>query len=212
MKKKIVVAPSLLSSNFSRLGDDVKRMEQAGADMLHVDIMDGHFVPNITIGPKVVSFIRKCTKLPLDVHLMISDPKKFAPEFIKAGANIVTFHIETAPKPEALIKEIKKLGARPGIVVNPPTPISSIDKVLDLLDFVLIMSVNPGFAGQSFIDSALDKLKALRKKFDGDIEIDGGINEKTGRLAREAGANVFVAGTYVFGSKDPKKAIASLRG
>ncbi len=211
MKKKIIVAPSLLSADFARLGEDAKRMQDAQADMLHIDIMDGHFVSNITIGPKVVAAIKKSTNLPLDVHLMISEPKKYAKNFIDAGADIVTFHIEVEPEPAGLIEEIKRLNARPGIVLNPPTPLKKIEKTLNLLDFILVMSVNPGFAGQSFIDSTLSKIKELRSKFDKDIEVDGGITKETAKPVVEAGANVLVAGTYVFGAKNPKEAIESLR-
>jgi len=211
MSKKIMISPSLLSADFSKLGDEAKRMQDCGADMLHIDVMDGHFVPNITIGPKVVAAIKKHTTLPLDVHLMISEPDKYAKNFIDAGADILTFHIEVIPEPAGLIEEIKKMGARPGIVLNPPTQLKTIEGALSLLDFCLVMSVNPGFAGQSFIDSALDKIKELRSKFDKDIQVDGGINEETGKLAVAAGANVLVAGSYIFGSDNPKEAIDKLK-
>jgi len=211
MDKKIMISPSLLSADFSKLGDEAKRMQDCGADMLHIDVMDGHFVPNITIGPKVVAAIKKHTTLPLDVHLMISEPDKYAKNFIDAGADILTFHIEVIPEPAGLIEEIKKMGARPGIVLNPPTQLKTIEGALSLLDFCLVMSVNPGFAGQSFIDSALDKIKELRSKFDKDIQVDGGINEETGKLAVAAGANVLVAGSYIFGSDNPKEAIDKLK-
>jgi len=206
-----MISPSLLSADFSKLGDEAKRMQDCGADMLHIDVMDGHFVPNITIGPKVVAAIKKHTTLPLDVHLMISEPDKYAKNFIDAGADILTFHIEVIPEPAGLIEEIKKMGARPGIVLNPPTQLKTIEGALSLLDFCLVMSVNPGFAGQSFIDSALDKIKELRSKFDKDIQVDGGINEETGKLAVAAGANVLVAGSYIFGSDNPKEAIDKLK-
>lgn len=211
MRKKILIAPSMLSADFSRLGDEAKRMEQAGADMLHIDVMDGHFVPNITIGPVVVEYVKKCVRIPLDVHLMISEPEKYSGRFIQAGADILTFHIEAHPEPAALIEEIKKEGARPGLVINPPTPFSKLQPYCKCVDFVLIMSVNPGFAGQKFINSALDKARALRKIYDKDIEIDGGINYETAKQATGAGVNVLVAGSFIFGKKDARQIIKKLR-
>ncbi len=212
MRKKILIAPSMLSCDFSRISEEARRMEDSGADMLHIDVMDGHFVPNITIGPVVVEHIRKCVKLPLDVHLMITNPEKYSKEFIRAGADIVTFHIEACRNPQPLLQEIKKMGVKAGLVINPPTDFSMIEPYCKYADMVLIMSVNPGFAGQKFIDSVLDKVRALRKIYDKDIEIDGGINNETAKLAVNAGANVLVAGSYIFGSKDPRETIKKLRG
>ena len=212
MKKNILISPSLLSADFSSLGTEAKRMQDAGADMLHIDVMDGHFVPNITIGPIVVEHLKKCVKVPLDVHLMISEPEKYSKRFIESGADIVTFHIEACPEPAALIDEIKKNKARPGLVINPPTPFSKLKPFCNLVDFILVMSVNPGFAGQKFIAPVLDKVKELRKIYDKDIEIDGGINYETAKSAIEAGVNVLVAGSFIFSSKNPKETIGNLRG
>ena len=212
MRKKILIAPSMLSADFSKLGDEAKRMQGSGADILHIDVMDGHFVPNITIGPVVVEHIKKCVKIPLDVHLMISEPDKYYKQFITAGADIVTFHIEASPNPVKLINEIKKAGARPGLVINPPTPFADLKPYSKDVDFILIMSVNPGFAGQKFIDSVLSKVKELRKIYDKDIEIDGGINYETAKLAIDAGVNVLVAGSFIFSSNDAKDTIKKLRG
>ncbi len=210
---KIKVAPSLLSADFSRLAEDIKRVERAGADMLHVDIMDGHFVPNITIGPVVVKYMRKVTKLPLDVHLMIRDPKKYLDPFVSAGSDMLTVHIETASLKEikAMAKDLKKKGVKFGVSLNPATPLSKIEPALKYADFVLVMSVNPGFGGQAFIPSVVTKIRELRKIFKKDIAVDGGINAATGKLVRGAGANILAAGSYIFGAKNTKKAIESLR-
>lgn len=212
MNRKIMIAPSMLSADFSKLGQDVKRMQESGADMLHIDVMDGHFVPNITIGPVVVEYIKKHIKIPLDVHLMIVQPEKYYKQFIAAGADILTFHIEACQKPLKLIKEIRVSGSRPGLVINPPTAFSKLKPFCKYVDFVLVMSVNPGFAGQKFIPQVLDKVKELRKIYDKDIEIDGGINYETAKLAIEAGVNVLVAGSFIFSSKDVKETIKKLRG
>jgi ribulose-phosphate 3-epimerase len=209
----VLVAPSLLSADFSRLASDIHQVEKAGADMLHVDVMDGHFVPNITIGPVVVKDIRKVTSLPLEAHLMIENPGKFIAPFVKAGSNMITVHIETVTKD--LIREIKRdlesAGVKLGISLNPPTPLESIRDVLDYADFVLVMSVNPGFGGQEFIPGAVDKIRELRKIYTKDIAVDGGINDKTGKLAVDAGANILAAGSYIFKAGDYSKAIRSLR-
>jgi len=212
MKNKILIAPSMLSADFSCLGTEAKKMQDSGADMLHIDVMDGHFVPNITIGPAVVEAIKKCIKIPLDVHLMISEPEKYSKQFISAGADIVTFHIEACPNPVSLIGEIKKNKARPGLVINPPTDFSKLKPYCKYVDFILVMSVNPGFAGQKFIPTVLSKVKDLRKIYDKDIEIDGGINYETAKLAIDAGVNVLVAGSFIFGSENTKEAISNLRG
>lgn len=211
MKKKILIAPSMLSADFSRLKEEAKRMEDSGADMLHIDVMDGHFVDNITIGPVVVEYIKKSVKIPLDVHLMIADPVKYSKDFIKAGADIITFHIEACPEPEQLLQDIKSKGAKAGLVINPPTPFSKMEPYCKYADMVLVMSVNPGFPGQKFIDSVLDKVKALSKVYDKDIEIDGGINYETAKLSVAAGVNVLVAGSFIFSSKDAKETIKKLR-
>ena len=211
MKNKILIAPSMLSADFSKLGQEAKKMQESGADMLHIDVMDGHFVPNITIGPVVVEYIKKHIKIPLDVHLMITEPEKYYKQFIVAGADILTFHIEVCPKPVRLIEEIRAAGARPGLVINPPTPFSKLKPYCKDVDFILIMSVNPGFAGQKFIQDVLDKVKELRKIYNKDIEIDGGINYETAKLSIEAGVNVLVAGSFIFGSKDVKETIVRLR-
>ncbi|MCX5716161.1 MAG: ribulose-phosphate 3-epimerase [Candidatus Omnitrophica bacterium] len=209
--KKILVAPSLLSADFANLQQDIKRVEAAGADWLHVDVMDGHFVPNITIGPVVVRSVRNITKLPLDVHLMISDPAKYVEPFIKAGSDLITFHIEAIKDPEAVIRLIKSFKKRAGVSIKPKTDTSSIKAILDKVDLVLVMSVEPGFGGQEFIESAVPKIKELRKVYKGDISVDGGINDKNAPGVIEAGANILVAGNYVFGAKDMNDAIRRLR-
>jgi ribulose-phosphate 3-epimerase len=210
---KIKVAPSLLSADFSCLAADIKKVEKAGADMLHVDVMDGHFVPNITIGPVVVKYIRKTAKLPLDVHLMIENPQKYIPAFIDAGSDMITVHIETISL--AKIKEqskfLKAKGIKFGVSLNPATPLAKIKPVLKYFDFVLVMSVNPGFGGQAFIEGAVPKISQLRAIFRGDIAVDGGINDLTAKRVIKAGANVLAAGSYVFGAKDKFKAIERIR-
>lgn len=210
---KILVAPSILSADFSCLDKEIKKIEKGGADLIHVDVMDGHFVPNITIGPGVVKCMRKVTKLPLDVHLMIENPQKYVDEFIAAGSDMITVHIETVSGPglRALSSKLKKKGMKFGISLNPSTPLTKIKNVLNLVDFVLIMSVNPGFGGQAFIAGAVSKIKQLRAIYDGDIAVDGGINKKTGKLVVEAGANVLAAGSYIFSARNVRKAIESLR-
>jgi len=209
----VKVAPSILSADFSNLGAELKKVQRAGADLLHVDIMDGHFVPNITIGPVVVRYIRKTTNLPLDVHLMIDNPAKYIDAFVEAGSDMITVHIEVVTLKElaAIAKGLKKKGVKLGISLNPATPLAKIKKALALVDFVLVMSVNPGFGGQAFIPSALTKIRQLRSIFKKDIAVDGGINNVTGSLVKEAGANVLAAGSYIFGAKNTKKAINSLR-
>ncbi|MEM7173327.1 MAG: ribulose-phosphate 3-epimerase [Pseudomonadota bacterium] len=203
MKKHVKIAPSILASDFSRLGEEVRAITDAGADYVHVDVMDGHFVPNITIGPDVVAAIRKHSSLPFDVHLMISPADPFLSAFADAGADIITVHPEAGAHLHRSLQEIKNLGKRAGLVLNPGTPPEVVDPVMDLLDLILVMSVNPGFGGQKFIASALPKLTALRQKIDNsgrtiELEVDGGINFETAPQAIAAGADVLVAGTATF--------------
>ena len=208
----IKIAPSLLAANFATLAQEVRRMETAGADLFHVDVMDGHFVPNLTIGPVIVQAIRDSTSLPLDVHLMIKEPERFVEQFAKAGANGLTIHVEAAgKKTPALLQKIKGLGLRAGLALSPQTPLSKAIPFLSQVDLVLVMSVHPGFGGQSFIPSVLPKVSQLREIFKGDIEVDGGINAQTAKQAVERGANILVAGTYLFRAEDPKEAMMNLR-
>jgi len=210
---RIKVAPSLLSADFSCLAREIKKVERAGADMLHIDVMDGHFVPNITIGPVVVKYIRRVTRLPLDVHLMIENPEKFIAAFVKAGSDMITLHIETISKSKLKSQKAKlnARGVKLGISLNPATPLTKVKRVLSLVDFVLVMSVNPGFGGQAFIPKALIKIRQLRSIYDGDIAVDGGINEKTAKQVIRAGANILAAGSYIFGARDVKSAIERIR-
>jgi len=212
----IKIAPSILSADFARLGEEVRAVASAGADYIHVDVMDGHFVPNITIGPLVVAAVRKVTDRPLDVHLMIENPDLYIPEFAKAGADIITVHQEAVPHLHRTVQLIKSLGKKAGVSINPATPVSTLDVILDDLDLVLVMTVNPGFGGQGFIASGLDKIAALRREIDRrgltvELEVDGGV--KTDNIARvaAAGADVFVAGSAVFGAADYAATIAELR-
>lgn len=206
------IAPSLLSCDFSRIAEEIKKVEEAGADWLHLDVMDGHFVPNLTIGPPVIKAIRKCTKLPLDVHLMITDPMRYAEAFVSAGADSCTFHVETVAEPKRAIEKFRSLKVRVGITLNPATAVSKIQRYLKDVDLVLIMSVNPGFGGQSFMPEMLSKVEIVRQwGFQGDLEIDGGINSETIALAAKSGANVFVAGHAIFSKPDYKSSIAQLR-
>ncbi len=209
--KKILVAPSLLSADFAELKKDIRRVEEAGADWLHIDVMDGHFVPNITIGPVVVKAIKKAAKVPLDVHLMIADPEKYALPFIHAGSDIVTFHVEAIKDVPAVISLIKTNGKKVGISIKPNTGVSAITPYLKQVDLVLVMSVEPGFGGQDFMDISLPKIKELRRIYKGDISVDGGINEENAVLVKEAGANILVAGNYVFSAKNAKDAIRRLK-
>jgi len=217
MSRSVLIAPSILSADFGRLADEVRAVEQAGADYIHVDVMDGRFVPNITLGPVLVEAVRRATRLPLDVHLMIVEPEKYVEAFAAAGANLISVHVETSPHLHRTLHQIRQAGARPAAVLNPATPVELVGDVLDDLDMVLVMSVNPGFGGQRFIPRALDKIRRLRQLLNSrglkvDIEVDGGIDPDTAPKAIEAGANVLVAGTAVFHAKDYRAAIAALRG
>ena len=212
-----IIAPSLLAANFVRLAEDIAKVEAAGADWLHLDIMDGHFVPNLTFGPPIVAAIRKITKLPLDVHLMVTNPAALVDAFAAAGADWLTVHVETEPHLHRLVTHIRELGVRPAVVLNPATPLSSLEEILPEVDMVLVMSVNPGFGGQKFIPSSIDKIRRLKKQIiavnrEVLIEVDGGINAVTSPLVREAGAEVLVAGSAVFGNDDLITAIRQIRG
>ena len=212
MKKRVKVAPSVIAADQVRLGKEIKRMERAGCDLFHIDVMDGHFVPNITIGPGVLQSINKITNLPLEAHLMISNPHKYIKAFSQAGADYITVHIEACKKnAKEVIKQIKAQGKKPGISLNPATPLSALKGLLRYVDLVLVMTVNPGFYGQKFMLSVLPKIKALRKVFKGDIAVDGGINQETGRYAVSCGANILASGSYIFNSNNPRETMEGLR-
>jgi len=201
--QNIKISPSILSADFSILGDEIKNLEKAGADLIHIDVMDGHFVPNITMGPPIIKQIRKCTKLPFDVHLMISPVEKYIKAFADAGSDIITLHPEATDNLKRAVQTVKSFGKKTGVSLNPKTPISALMDVINDIDLILIMSVNPGFAGQSFMSEVLPKVTELRKmindkKLKIDIEIDGGINFETAALAVKAGANILVSGTTIF--------------
>jgi len=212
----VKIAPSILSADFSRLGEEIRAIEAGGADYVHVDVMDGHFVPNITIGPLVVEAARKVTNLPLDVHLMIENPDRYIPDFAKAGADILTVHQETVPHLHRTVQLIRSLGKKAGVSINPATPVAALDLILDDLDLVLVMSVNPGFGGQSFIPSCLGKIATLRRMIaerglEVELEVDGGVKtDNIGRIVA-AGADVLVAGSAVFGTDDYRETIAALK-
>jgi ribulose-phosphate 3-epimerase len=212
----IQIAPSILSADFSKLGDEIKAAERGGAGLIHVDVMDGHFVPNITIGPLVVKAARRATELPLDCHLMITDPDLFIDDFAHAGASMISVHVEAVVHLHRTLMAIRELGCRPGVVLNPATPLVSIEEALPFVDYVLVMSVNPGFGGQSFIGSSLDKVRRLRSMIDSrglnvHIEIDGGIDlNNIGEVVRH-GAEWIVAGSAIFGKGDPETATRELR-
>lgn len=210
------IAPSMLSANFATLADEIKEIEAAGADYLHIDVMDGTFVPNISFGPMVFGALRPMTNLVFDCHLMVQDPERYVEATAQAGADIITVHYEATKHIHRVIQQIKSLGKKAGVVINPGTPVAALDSVLPEVDMVLIMTVNPGFGGQSFIESTLTKiakLKALREEhqYHYEIEVDGGVNAETGRKCLDAGADILVAGSYIFNQTDRKAAIDSLR-
>ena len=213
---KARIAPSLLSADFAHLADEVARCESGGADWLHVDVMDGCFVPNLTFGTKVIETVRRLTKLPLDVHLMVLEPQKYFEDFARAGATTLTIHAEVSPHLHRQLVRIRELGCRAGVAINPSTPLGAIEDVIGELDLLLVMSVNPGFGGQRFIPRSLDKLARARAllddaRSDAALEVDGGINRETIAAARRAGADVFVAGNAVFSAKDASAEIGALR-
>jgi len=213
MKK---IAPSILSADFTKLGEEIEAVEKAGADYIHIDVMDGHFVPNITVGPMIVKAAREVTDLPLDVHLMIENPERYIDDFVTAGSDLITAHAETVTHLHRILRVIRDAGVKAGVSLNPATPLSSIEHVLNNLDMVVLMTVNPGFGGQSFIPEVLPKIEELKRMIDQkdmeiDIEVDGGINvENIAKIAR-AGANIFVAGNAIFGSNDYAETIALMR-
>lgn len=212
----MIVAPSILSADFSKLGEEIHDIDKAGADWIHIDVMDGNFVPNITIGPLVIESIRKYTDKPFDVHLMIVNPERYVDQFADAGADIITVHYEASIHLHRLIHQIKDKDKKAGVSINPSTPVSLLEEILPYLDLVLVMSVNPGFGGQKFIESSLMKVKKLKQMIDRYglntiIEVDGGVSDKNIKQLKDAGCNAVVAGNYVFKSSDYKKAISSLK-
>jgi ribulose-phosphate 3-epimerase len=205
--ERLKIAPSILSADFARLGQQVSEAEAAGADYIHIDVMDGHYVPNITVGPLVVKAVRGVTSLPLDVHLMIEAPERYLADFCAAGADVLTVHVETCPHLHRTVHQIKELGCRAGVALNPSTPVSALEEILAYLDLVLVMTVNPGFGGQSFIKRTLSKIERVQAMLDGvdanvELEVDGGIDSRTAPLVVGAGANVLVAGSAIFSSAD----------
>ena len=213
MKK---ISPSILSADFSKLGKEIAAVEKAGADWIHVDVMDGHFVPNITIGPPVIKSLRKATKLPLDVHLMIENPEKYIPDFRNAGADWISIHPESTPHLQRALSMIRELGAKASVSINPATPLYVLDHVWNDIDMVLVMTVNPGFGGQKFIPSMKHKIQTLKKKIEREnpkvlLEIDGGVNQENIKELSDLGVDVFVAGSAIFESKDYQKTIAAMK-
>jgi ribulose-phosphate 3-epimerase len=212
-----LVAPSILAADFGCLADEVRAVERAGADWIHVDVMDGHFVPNLSLGPAIVDAVRKATTLPLDVHLMIEEPERYIDAFAAAGADYISVHQEISSDPEDLFRRIESAGAKPGIAINPDTPTDTVSGLLDRVALILVMSVNPGFGGQGFMPVAVDKLAELaelkqQRSSSCLLEVDGGINAETGRMVREAGAEVLVAGSAIFGHANYEEMIVELRG
>src|SRR5512139_1584475 len=216
-QRKVLIAPSILSADFSRLGEEVRAVEAAGADWMHLDIMDGHFVPNLTIGPGIVKAVDRVTDLPLDVHLMIDNPAEFLEEFVKAGADYLVVHQEGQPHLHRLVGRIRELGAKAGVALNPATPLGSVADILPEIDLLLIMSVNPGYGGQSFIPGAIARLRAAREMIDrlnpaALLEIDGGIKVENAAAVREAGVDAIVSGSGIYGQRDYRAMIAGLKG
>jgi ribulose-phosphate 3-epimerase len=210
------IVPSILSADFARLGDEVAMCEQGGADWIHIDVMDGRFVPNLTYGAKVIATVRRCTSLPLDVHLMVVEPERYFDDFAAAGASGLTLHAEATPHLDRQLNRIRELGCRAGVAINPGTPLSAISEILPLLDVLLVMTVNPGFGGQTFIRYCVDKIRRARHVLDecrsaAALEVDGGIDRETIRQVWEAGADTFVAGNGIFSAHDPKTEIGALR-
>lgn len=217
MARSVLIAPSILSADFGRLAEEVRAVDAAGADWIHVDVMDGRFVPNLTLGPVVVKAVRAATRLPLDVHLMIVEPERYLEDFVRAGADSLTVHVETCPHLHRTVQQIHQAGAKAAVTLNPATSLTAVEEILPDVDMVLVMSVNPGFGGQSFIPGCLDKIKRLRGMIDGRglktlIEVDGGVHVDNAAQVVAAGADVLVAGSAVFGSKDYAEAIRKLRG
>lgn len=213
----VKIAPSILSSDFLRLGEEIKAVERAGADFVHLDVMDGHFVPNITIGPDIVKAVERVTDLPLDVHLMITDPEDYLEEFVRSGADYLTVHVEAQVHLHRTVTRIRELGAKAGVSLNPSTPASSLVEILPFVDLVLVMSVNPGFGGQSFISATLEKIRSLRRMIEEGghailLEVDGGIKPDNAAAVREAGADILVSGSGVFCSGNYRESITRLRG
>ena len=216
MARPILIAPSILSADFARLADEVAAVEQAGADLLHIDVMDGHFVPNLTVGPPIVKALKNVTKLPLDVHLMITNANAFIPDFAKAGADYLTVHVEACPHLHRTIQSIKERGVKAGVTLNPATPVQALEEILPDVDLVLIMSVNPGFGGQQFIASCLNKVRTTRQMLDrigsrALLEVDGGVKADNAATVLEAGADVLVAGSAIFSGRDYAATISALR-
>ena len=214
--RTIEIAPSILSADFSRLGLEIEAVERGGAGLIHVDVMDGHFVPNITVGLPVVKAVARATRLPVDAHLMISEPGRYAEQFVKAGAQMVSVHVEADANLHRTVMAIKSAGAQAGVVINPATPVAALEEILDFVDYVLVMSVNPGFGGQEFIPTAIDKLRRLRRMIEERrlktrIEIDGGIDLENIQSVAAAGAEIIVAGSAIFGAPDASVAVRELR-
>ncbi|HKV38314.1 MAG TPA: ribulose-phosphate 3-epimerase [Blastocatellia bacterium] len=212
----VEIAPSILSADFTRLGEEIQAAERGGAGIIHVDVMDGHFVPNITIGPMIVKAVRRATRLPLDCHLMITDPDRYLEEFCRAGADMISVHVEAVPHLNRTVMRVRELGCKPGVAVNPATPLVAVEEILPFVDYVLIMSVNPGFGGQAFIQASLDKISRLKDMIEGrglnvHIEVDGGIDPDNVGAVVQSGAGWIVAGSAVFGKGNPDQATRLLR-